>query len=45
LPDQLCAVIETRRTQRIRLAAFPLAMDRNDRGELPENDRSECQAT
>jgi hypothetical protein len=45
LPDQLCAIVETRRVQRVRLAAFPLAMHRNDRGELPENERSECHAT
>jgi len=38
-------MIERQPVGRVRLAAFPRAMDRNDRGELPENDRSECQAT
>jgi hypothetical protein len=38
-------MIEMRWGNRFGRAPFPLAMNRNDRGELPENDRSEGHAT
>src|SRR5580765_2853401 len=38
VPNQLRAIIELQPVGRVRLAPFPLAMDRNDCGELTEND-------
>jgi len=35
-------MVEARRVKRFRLAAFPLAVNGNDRRERPENDRREC---
>jgi hypothetical protein len=37
-------MIEMRWGRRFRLAAFPLAMNRNDRRELPKNDCRKCDA-
>jgi len=37
-------MIEMRWGRRFGFAAFPLAMNRNDRRDLPENDRRECEA-
>ena len=44
VPDQPCAMIEILWGRRLGLAAFPLAMNRNYRRELAENDRRECEA-
>jgi hypothetical protein len=37
-------MIEMRWRRRFGLAPFPLAVNRNDRRELPENDGRECEA-
>ena len=44
LPDLLGAMIDRRWSERFKLTTFPLAMNRNDRGELTENDCPECEA-
>jgi hypothetical protein len=37
-------MIDMRWSERFRRATFPLAMNGNDRRELPENDCPECEA-
>jgi hypothetical protein len=41
--DNRGAVIENRGSKSFSLSALPLAMNRNDRGELSGNDCGECQ--